>query len=202
MSSNGKGSSSSKGNKAELNSQQGDVRLGDGVLNAGTVKANEILKNLLELAMQKVGDYAAQEIKDISIEDAISKVMALFQKKEIKAEIVASWSAHLYEQGIVPEGYVGLSDEMIKDNFVQEGYLMGCRAGFYATVMALADNGVPKELAVPVRDDIYPIIGGHYYKNFSKDFRDKCHDEKYRWLLRAKASKEIKFKSVDPSDLL
>ena len=93
------------------------------------------------------------------------------------------WSSQLAEKGLTPDGYVGLSDDILVDNLHQDGYLDGLYVGYALAMMSLADNYASRELIVSVRDDIRPKLLGHHY-NDRAELLSSYKDEKYSWIER------------------
>lgn len=105
----------------------------------------------------------------------------MVNKPEIIDEIATEWSEKLYEKGLVPKGYSGLTDELLIANFHRDGYLSGLYAGYVLAMMSLVDNKADKELIISVRDDIRPNLIGHHY-NDRDEFYKKYKSELYSWI--------------------
>ena len=73
-------------------------------------------------------------------------------------------------------------------NLRQEGYMEGLYAGYSIAMMALADNDVPKDKIIAVRDTIRPNLYGHAYED-RKEFIDPLKSEKYSWINKANSEK-------------
>lgn len=151
------------------------VRLGDGVTNKVKDNINENLAEVLMLLSNTIFNYIKDKIKDIPKE--IEKILS---SQEVKREIVEQWSAVLFEKGLIPKGYNGLSDEFLISNFRQEGYLDGLYAGYIIAMMSMADNGADKDLLFSVREAIRSNLLGNRYDN-RNEFYNR-YKEKYSWI--------------------
>ncbi len=94
------------------------------------------------------------------------------------------WSEYLFKEGLVPNGYNGLPNNLLISNFRQEGYLSGMHDGYVLAMMAMVDNNVSKEIVIAVRDFIRSNSVGHRYDEENK-FLDMYKNEKYSWIDKA-----------------
>ena len=183
-----------KKNVSTANNQPKDVRLGEGVIDVTKARANEKMQDIASMAVDMLFDYLKGKVKEIP--DAIKNLLA---DPKTKKEVIALWSEQLYEQGVIPKEYTGLLDELLIHNFKQDGYMSGLYAGMAIAMMSLVDNGVPKELAIAVRDDMLSNMVCHTYEECMEDFIDRYEgEEKYQWLREAKSRRPIKFEPKPP----
>lgn len=157
-----------------------NVHLGDGVLDEAKSTVNKELKELLNTLILDFFDWIKHNRKDIP-----ETVTRLFNIPEKRQEVVSQWSNHLFEKGLVPKGYEGLPDNLLISNFHQAGYLDGLFVGYILAMMALADNDVPKDMIIAVRDYIRPNLLGHYYGNRDEFIGPYKENEKYSWIEKA-----------------
>ncbi|HCR83947.1 MAG TPA: hypothetical protein DIW07_11150 [Lachnospiraceae bacterium] len=126
-----------------------NVHFGDGVLDEAKVDINSRAKGLVKIVIDAVFDYLEGKVKDFP-----ETIERLRNSPETEQRIVALWSEHLFEEGLVAKGYNGLSDNLLISNFHQEGYLDGLYVGYVLAMMALADNDAPKDIILAARDYI------------------------------------------------
>ena len=100
---------------------------------------------------------------------------------EFKQKTFTLWSEQLYEEGLIPKGYKGLSNQNIIANFRQNGYLDGMYCGYILSMMAMADNNIPQESITKVRDTIRPYVMSANYKN-TDEIIGHYKEEKYSWI--------------------
>jgi len=157
-----------------------NVHFGDGVLDEAKVDVNSRTKGLVKIAIDAVFDLLEDKVKNLP-----ETIKRLRNSPEAEREIAAKWSEHLFEEGLVPRGYNGLSDNLLISNFHQEGYLAGLYAGYVLAMMSLADNDAPKDVILSARDYIRPDLIGHHYDD-RDEFNDRYKDEKYNWIDKAR----------------
>ena len=154
---------------------ENNVKLGDGVLDALTQKANKELMKLGERLIDEISKFAEEQIQTVDLKELLSE--------KNKNELLNRWSDKLAEEGFIAEGYAGLPEDMLIKNLHQDGYLDGMYIGYVLALMSLADNNAEKDLILSVRDDIRPKLIGHHYDNRAK-FIDCFRSEKYNWIER------------------
>lgn len=156
------------------------VQLGDGVADAAKVEFNDRAKMIMETLIDIFFDYLEQRLKAFS--DAIQQMR---NRPETTQEIIKMWSDSLSAQGLIPSGYAGLPDELLIHNFHQEGYLDGLYAGYALALAAMADNNVPQEAIIAVRNAIRPNLLSHSYEKRA-EFTELLKNEKYEWISKEK----------------
>ena len=152
-----------------------NVSLGDGVADEFNDVINNELKKMINKFIPRFFVFVTKKIEKIP---EIAK--RLQNNSEMELEIEKLWSEYLWEEGIVPKGYSGLSDKLLVSNFKQEGYLTGIYVGYVIAMMALVDNGATKEMVCTVRDYMHPYLIKNRYDN-SNEFIDR-YKAKYRWV--------------------
>ena len=153
-----------------------NVRIGDGVADEMKTEFNERAGGLGKLAINIVFDCLERHVNELP--DAIER---LRNNKEIEEKIEILWSEKLFEEGLIPKGYGGLSDKLLIDNLHQTGYLDGIYVGYVLAMMALVDIGAPEKLILAVRDYIRPNLMEHHF-NDRDEFINQYKNEKYRWV--------------------
>ena len=156
------------------------VRLGDGIVDEAKTEFNNRAGGLVKLAINMVFDYLENHVNDLP--DAVRR---LRNNKEIEQKVEALWSEKLYEEGLVPEGYRGLPDEVLIENLHQTGYLDGLYVGYALAMMAMVDNNADENLILAVRDYIRPNLMGHHF-NDRDEFICQYKNEKYSWVEKGK----------------
>ncbi len=153
------------------------VKLGDGLTDGVTKQANQEIKIICNLLLERFFEFIKGKVQDIDFEK-------LFSKKD-KDEVIALWSTIIVEKGLLPKGYAGLPNNLLVDNLHQDGYLAGLYAGYILALMSLVDNNASKELILSVRDDVRPNLMEHHYND-----REKLHlrykDEAYSWVEKSR----------------
>lgn len=165
-------------------SDSNSIHFGDGVLDKAKSDVNDRTKGLVGIAINAFFDYLEEKVKNLP--EAIAH---LRNDPDTEQKIAVLWSEYLYEKGLVPRGYSGLSDSLLISNFRQEGYMDGLYVGYVLAMMALVDNDAPKELAFAVRDYIRPNLIGHYY-NDRDEFFTQYKKDKYHWIETLEKEKE------------
>lgn len=160
------------------------VKLGEGVADKAKESINENLSELFTVFLDVVFSYAKDNLKE-----APQKLEKLLSSPKIKQEIVVQWSNLLFNKGLIPKGYNGLSDELLISNFHQTGYLDGLYAGYVIAMMSLVDNKADKELILSVRDDMRPNLIRNPYSSRDKFF-NKYKDETYSWIEKLRKTQE------------
>ena len=156
------------------------VRLGDGIVDEAKTEFNNRAGGLVKLAINMVFDYLENHVNDLP--DAVRR---LRNNKEIEQKVEALWSEKLYEEGLVPEGYSGLPDELLIENLHQTGYLDGLYVGYALAMMAMVDNNADENLILAVRDYIRPNLMGHHFDD-RDEFISQYKNEKYSWVEKEK----------------
>ena len=157
-----------------------NVRLGDGIADEAKTEFNNRAGELVKVAINMVFDYLENHVNDLP--DAVRR---LRNNKEIEQKVEALWSEKLFEEGLVPKGYSGLSDKLLIDNLHQTGYLDGLYVGYALAMMAMVDNNADEELILAVRDYICPNLMGHHF-NDRDEFIRQYKNEKYNWVEKGK----------------
>ena len=156
-----------------------NVHFGDGVIDEAKADVNNRVRGLIKIVIDATFDHLETKVKELP-----EKIKQLRNSPEIEQEITALWSEYLFEEGLVSKGYKGLPDDLLISNFHQEGYLDGLYIGYILAMMALADNDIPKDAILSVRDYIRPnLIRNHY--NDKDKFISRYKDEKYNWIDKA-----------------
>lgn len=117
------------------------------------------------------------------------KIKEIIEKPEVVDELSEIWSKELYKKGLIPRGYIGLSDESVVSNLQQIGYMDGLFVGYTLAMMSLVDNEAEKDLIVSVRDDIRPNLIGHRFDD-RDEFLERYKTETYKWVEYLKSSEE------------
>ena len=156
------------------------VRLGDGIVDEAKTEFNNRAGGLVKLAINMVFDYLENHVNDLP--DAVRR---LRNNKEIEQKVEALWSEKLYEEGLVPEGYSGLPDELLIENLHQTGYLDGLYVGYALAMMAMVDNNADENLILAVRGYIRPNLMGHHFDD-RDEFISQYKNEKYNWVEKEK----------------
>lgn len=153
-----------------------NVRLGAGVADEAkaefNIRAGGFAKTLIDMVFDHLENHV-NELPDV--------IKRLRSSQEIERKVETLWSEHLFEEGIVPKGYSGLSDKLLVANLHQEGYLDGIYVGYALAMMALVDNKAPDDLILAVRDYIRPNLMGHHFDD-RDEFISRYKDEKYNWI--------------------
>ena len=157
------------------NNPSKEVHLGDGVRESATAKTNEEIQKLISVGIESLFDYLTTQVKDIP--DAINHFLSDSKAKE---EIADLWSERLYEQGVVPKGYSGLSDELLIHNFHQDGYMEGMYMGYLISVTTLAKIGVCKDSLLAARKEIIPKFMRKDYDS-RKALFEELEGEIHKW---------------------
>lgn len=161
--------------------------LGEGILNEVKCEVNNRTTGLVKQFIGIIYDHIENKVKDIDISKIIEQ---LRNNSKVEQEISALWSKHLFNEGLVPEGYNGLPDNLLISNFHQEGYLDGLYVGYILAMMALADNGISDDKILDIRNYIRPYLFSHHYDN-RDSFISQYKDEKYNWIENLIDKKQI-----------
>ena len=153
-----------------------NINSGNGVFDDVKANVNDRTKGLAKMAIDAFFDSLEDKVKDLP--EAIKK---LRNNQDIEQEMVTLWSEQLFKEGLVPNGYKGLPNNLLISNFHQEGYLDGLYVGYILAMMALVDNNASKDIILAIRDSIRPNLIGQHYNN-RDDFTSKYKDEKYNWI--------------------
>ena len=157
-----------------------NVRLGDGVVDEAKAKANNMLKELVNMSVNMFFDQLESQMKDLP--DTLKRLLS---NPELEQTVEALWSEQLFEEGLVPKGYSGLPDKLLVTNLHQDGYLGGMYVGYILAMMALVDNGASKDTILAVRDYIRPNLMGHHFDD-RDEFIGQYKNEKYSWVEKEK----------------
>lgn len=154
-------------------SDKNKVKFGEGVADDIKTAANQEISEMGKMLVKVFSDFLKKRVEGINIDE-------LFSKKNQEG-LVKLWSVQLAENGLIPKGYGGLSEELLVDNLHQDGYLDGMYVGYVLSMMALVDNEASKELILTVRDSVRPnLVGKHY--NDRDELISNFKDEKYSWI--------------------
>lgn len=159
------------------------VKLGDGVADSMTQTANKELAEMGNIFITIISKYIKDKIKEINLDE-------LFSKKNEEG-LVQLWSKQLIEKELIPQGYIGLSEQLLVDNMHQDGYLNGIYVGYILAMMSLVDNEASKDLILSVRDDMRPNLTGHHYNN-RDEFIKQYKSDKYDWIDKSSKDKTLK----------
>ncbi len=159
------------------------VKLGDGVADSMTQTASKELSEMGNIFITIISKYIKDKIKEINVDE-------LFSKKNEEG-LVQLWSKQLIEKELIPQGYIGLSEELLVDNMHQDSYLNGIYVGYILAMMSLVDNEASKDLILSVRDDMRPNLTGHHYNN-RDEFIKQYKSDKYDWIDKSSKDKTPK----------
>lgn len=164
-----------------MKKSKSNVRLGEGVADNTKLAINKEILEIGILLVDIVSKNIKGKIQEIHFDE-------LFGKKN-KEELVELWSRQLAEKGLIPQGYIGLSDELLIDNMHQTGYLDGIYVGYILAMMSLVDNEASKDLILSVREDIFSNLMNHHYNNNRDEFIHSYKNEKYDWVNKVTKGK-------------
>lgn len=114
-----------------------NIKFGDGVLDEVKTKTNSRLGNLAKIAIDLLFDYLDKEVKDLP-----ETIRNLRNTPETEQQLADLLSQKLSEEGLIPQGYNGLSNELLIYNLHQEGYNDGMFAGHILTMNTLTDYDI------------------------------------------------------------
>ena len=129
-----------KGSSTKTNTPPKDVHLGDGVADVAKSKANEKMQGIASDLVDMLFNYIESKVKDIP-----ETIKRLRDNPEIKKEVASLWSEQLYAQGVIPEVFAGLSDDLLIHNFHQSGYMDGLYVGHLLTLAAMVEHDMSCE---------------------------------------------------------
>lgn len=152
---------------------ENNVKLGDNVVDDLKNEANQELLSIGKMLIGLLSKYVKGKIQNIDLEKLLSK--------RDKDDIMSLWSSQLAEKGLLPRGYAGLTDDILIDNFHQDGYREGIYVGYVLAMMSLVDNNASEELILSVRDDLRSNLTGNYYNDREKLY-SRYKDETYSWV--------------------
>lgn len=158
------------------------VYLGEGIANEVKNVLNKETKEIINAAIRAVTKKIKEKIPELP--DMVgAKIKNLADSQKMVDEITKEWSEELYENGLIPNGYSGLSDKLLIHNFHQEGYLDGMYVGYILALMSLIDNEADEKLILSVSDDVGSNLIGHRYDD-RDEFIDKFKTEKYQKIFK------------------
>lgn len=158
------------------------VYLGEGIANEVKNILNKETKEIINAAIRAVTKKIKEKIPELP--DMVgAKIKNLADSQKMVDEITKEWSEELYENGLIPNGYSGLSDKLLIHNFHQEGYLDGMYVGYILALMSLIDNEADEKLILSVSDDVGSNLIGHRYDD-RDEFIDKFKTEKYQKIFK------------------
>ncbi len=158
------------------------VYLGEGIANEVKNVLNKETKEIINAAIRAVTKKIKEKIPELP--DMVgAKIKNLADSQKMVDEITKEWSEELYENGLIPNGYSGLSDKLLIHNFHQEGYLDGMYVGYILALMSLIDNEADEKLILSVSDDVRLNLIGHRYDD-RDEFIDKFKTEKYQKIFK------------------
>ena len=137
-----------------------NVQLGDDVLEVAKTNTNERTQEIVSLLVNMLFDYIESKVKDLP-----KTVKKIRKNPETAKEVSTLWSRQLYENGLIPYGYNGLTDNLLIHNFHQDGYLDGMYVGYLLSMITLAENGVDKNTLLSARKDILLKFGKKSYES-------------------------------------
>ncbi len=114
------------------------------MLDTAKASTNERIQEIVSLLINVLFDYIEGKVKNFP-----EMIKKLRENPETEKEISTLWSQQLYEHGIIPREYDGLSDDLLIHNFHQDGYLDGMYVGYLLSMVTLAENGVDKNTLPP-----------------------------------------------------
>ena len=153
-----------------------EVKLGDGVANDLKEKLNHEFSSTGKLLIQIIFEKLREKVQDIDFDELAAKIT-----KDDEEDILSLWSSRLVEEGLLPSGYNGLSNDLVIRNLHQEGYLDGLYSGYVLTMLSLADNNAPRELIDSTRKDLLSKQVGLRYSG-RDELVARFKDEKYGWI--------------------
>ena len=158
------------------------VYLGEGIANEVKNVLNKETKEIINAAIRAVTKKIKEKIPELP--DMVgAKIKNLADSQKMVDEITIEWAEELYENGLIPNGYSGLSDKLLIHNFHQEGYLDGMYVGYILALMSLIDNEADEKLILSVSDDVGSNLIGHRYDD-RDEFIDKFKTEKYQKIFK------------------
>lgn len=165
-------------------SDSDNIHFGDGVVDKLKSDINDNAKDLIGITVEVVFNYLKEKVTNLP--EAIDHWR---NDSEIKQKITDLWSEQLFKEDLIPMGYNGLPDSLLISNFHQDGYIDGLYVGYILAMIALADNGAPKDLIYAVRDHIRPNLVGQYYDN-RNEIINRYKEDKYHWIETCEKEKE------------
>ncbi len=156
-----------------------NVRLGDGVLDEAKNAVNSRTKKMVQMTINIFFDCLEDKIKDLP-----NSIKRLRNNPEIEQRVAALWSKQLFEEGLVPKTYSGLSDKLLVSNLRQEGYVDGMYIGYVLAMMALVDNNIAEDKILAVRDYIRPNLIRHHFDD-RDEFIAQYENERYSWVEKS-----------------
>lgn len=171
-----------------MDEKKNNVRLGDNVADDVKQVMNEEIKAIFKMVITTFSQSLKKKIPELP-EKVEQKIKEILEKPEVVDELSEIWSKELYKKGLIPRGYIGLSDESVVSNLQQIGYMEGLFVGYTLAMMSLVDNEAEKDLIVSVRDDIRPNLIGHRFDD-RDEFLERYKTETYKWVEYLKSSEE------------
>lgn len=153
-----------------------EVKLGDGVASELKNEFNSELSAAGKKLIQTIFRYLCDKVQNADFDDLLKKI-----SKKDEERILSLWSSQLAEEGLLPSGYKGLTDDLLIENLHQDGYLEGLYSGYVLAMLSLIDNNAPRELIESTRNDLLSKQVGLRYDDRSKLFA-RLEDEKYSWI--------------------
>ena len=153
-----------------------EVKLGDGVASELKKEINSELSSAGKKLIQTIFKYLCDKVQDVDFDDLLKKI-----SKKDEEKILSLWSSQLAEEGLLPSGYKGLTDDLLIENLHQDGYLEGLYGGYVLAMLSLMDNNAPRELIQSTRNDLLSKQMGLRYSDRNKLFA-RLEDEKYSWI--------------------
>lgn len=171
-----------------MDEKKNNVRPGDNVADDVKQVMNEEIKDIFKMVITTFSQSLKKKIPELP-EKVEQKIKEILEKPEVVDELSEIWSKELYKKGLIPRGYIGLSDESVVSNLQQTGYMEGLFVGYTLAMMSLVDNEAEKDLIVSVRDDIRPNLIGHRFDD-RDEFLERYKTETYKWVEYLKSSEE------------
>ena len=86
-----------------------ETKLGDGVANEVKKEINRELSSMAKALIRILFAYLNDKVKGIDIDDILGKL-----SKKDEDEIISLWSSQLVEEGLLPSGYGGLPNDLLR----------------------------------------------------------------------------------------
>lgn len=107
-----------------MDEKKNNVRLGDNVADDVKQVMNEEIKDIFKMVITTFSQSLKKKIPELP-EKVEQKIKEILEKPEVVDELSEIWSKELYKKGLIPRGYIGLSDESVVSNLQQTGYMEG-----------------------------------------------------------------------------
>lgn len=172
-----------------MDTQEKEVRFGDGVLDESLRTVNRRLSKLSNIAIESIFDDLEINAKDLpnDIKDSIAKVKVYFsqQANKPKSERRADWSVNQQKRGIGVGRELSPDDSSLSPEervFLAriEGFHQGKKFEYQLAMLALAENNAPKELIIAVCN--YLKEKGRRWDDRDREkIEQQYNEQKYLW---------------------